>query len=52
LARGEHLLLIAPSFVVPQEHNVMINPDHPMMAEVKIASVEPFRFDPRLAVSP
>jgi hypothetical protein len=38
-----------PSIIIPQERNVMINPAHPLMAEVKVVSTERFRFDPRLA---
>jgi RES domain-containing protein len=49
LAHAQDLVLTAPSFVVPQERNVMINPAHPLMNRVRIDSVEPFRFDPRLA---
>jgi RES domain-containing protein len=51
LAAKEHLILIAPSFVVPQECNVMLNPAHPLMRRVKIISTELFKFDSRLALS-
>ncbi len=49
LTQKQHLVLTAPSFVVPQERNVMINPAHSMMNLVRIDAIEPFRFDPRLA---
>jgi hypothetical protein len=49
LAAAEHLVLVAPSLIVPQECNVMVNPAHRLMTEVRIVSVESFRFDPRLA---
>jgi RES domain-containing protein len=49
LAAGEHLVCTTPSMIVPQERNLMLNPAHPQMARAKIASIEPFRFDPRLA---
>jgi RES domain-containing protein len=49
LARGEDLVLRAPSVVIPQEHNIMLNPAHPRMAEVAIVSTQRFKFDPRLA---
>lgn len=49
LARGEALALIAPSSVVPHEVNVMLNPEHPAMRDVRIVSVEDFRYDPRMA---
>ena len=51
LATGEHAILTAPSFIVPQERNVMINPAHPLMEQIKIVATERFRFDPRLAGS-
>jgi RES domain-containing protein len=49
LTEGKQLVLTAPSFIVPQERNVMINPAHQFMARVKIVSIERFRFDSRLA---
>jgi RES domain-containing protein len=49
LTAQEHLICIVPSVIVPQERNVMINPAHPLMVEIKIVSTERFRFDPRLA---
>ena len=51
LERGEALVLIAPSAVVPQELNAMLNPAHPRMADVRIIPSMPFRFDSRLAVT-
>jgi hypothetical protein len=41
-------MLAAPSMIVPEDLNVMLNPAHPQMREVRIASTRPFRFDPRL----
>lgn len=49
LEAGEALALVAPSAVVPQDLNVMLNPAHPRMADVRVVGVEPFSFDPRLA---
>jgi RES domain-containing protein len=49
LDRGEELVLVAPSTVVPQERNATLNSAHPRMGEVRVISCEPFRFDPRLA---
>ena len=48
LASGTDLVLVAPSVVVPEESNVMINPDHPRIREVAIRSSRRFRLDPRL----
>jgi RES domain-containing protein len=49
LSEGVFLFLSAPSLIVPQECNIMINPAHPLMERVTIISNEPFRFDERLA---
>jgi len=49
LTAQEHLIAAMPSIVVPQERNVMLNPAHRLMSDVKIVSTERFRFDPRLA---
>ena len=51
LERGEALVLIAPSAIVPQERNAMLNPAHPRMIDVRIVASTRFRFDPRLAVT-
>lgn len=43
------LALEAPSAIVPQESNYVINPRHPHFADLKIVrSFEPFSFDERL----
>jgi RES domain-containing protein len=46
---GETLVLRAPSVVVEQEQNVMLNPAHAAMRGVKILDVKPFAFDGRLS---
>ena len=48
LARGSELILKAPSVVIPEELNIMLNPAHPRMRGVRIVSSRTFRFDPRL----
>lgn len=52
LDSAEALVLKAPSIVVPQESNLMFNPAHPRMSEVRIAWTEPFQFDERVAAQP
>ena len=42
------LLLRVPSAVVKGDYNVLINPAHSDMEEVKIAAVEPYLLDERL----
>ena len=46
---GTFLLIKVPSVHVRQEYNILINPHHPEMRNVKITDVEPFIYDPRLA---
>lgn len=48
--RGLDLVLQVPSVLVPEEANLVLNPAHPRMGEVRIVSTRAFRFDPRLAV--
>jgi RES domain-containing protein len=49
LSNGADFVLKAPSVLIPEEMNVMLNPMHPDMRRVRIVSTRPFRFDPRLA---
>lgn len=42
------LWLAVPSAIVPEEFNVLINPAHPGMADVRVTGTRPFRFDRRL----
>lgn len=44
----ESLMLRVPSAVIPQEWNVLLNPQHSEMSRVEILSVEAFGFDKRL----
>ncbi len=48
-SRGVDLVLRAPSVLVPEDLNLMLNPAHPRMHEVAIRSSRRFRFDPRLS---
>ena len=50
LVRGDTLVLEVPSVLVPEETNVILNPAHERMREVKIVSTRAFHFDPRLMV--
>ncbi len=40
--------LVVPSAVVPEEHNVILNPAHPDFAKIQISSMRAFSFDKRL----
>ncbi len=48
LSSHETLLLKVPSAVVPQEHNILINPQHPFIKEVKMLDALPFLIDTRM----
>jgi RES domain-containing protein len=50
IGRGADLVLQAPSVIIPEETNLVLNPAHPQMHDVKIVSMRAFRFDPRLVV--
>jgi RES domain-containing protein len=46
--REKSLVLRVPSAVIAGEYNFLLNPNHPTFGEVRMQSVEPFHFDPRL----
>jgi RES domain-containing protein len=48
IAKGRDLILAAPSVIVPEELNLMLNPAHPRMGEVAIIASRRFHFDARL----
>lgn len=48
LTEGRSLALKVPSAVIPQEHNVLLNPNHPKHAKLSVEAQVPFSFDPRL----
>ncbi|MEX2600660.1 MAG: RES family NAD+ phosphorylase [Balneolaceae bacterium] len=47
IAAQSSLLLFVPSAVIPTEWNVLINPGHPDIENVKQMAVHDFRFDKR-----
>lgn len=40
--------LLVPSAVLPQENNLLLNPQHPDVRRIEIGRPEPFGFDPRM----
>ena len=48
LADSSTLLLSVPSTIIPEEHNLLLNPQHPLFPQLKIAAPTAFHFDPRL----
>jgi RES domain-containing protein len=45
---GDSAAMLVPSVVIPEEANLVLNPDHPDFAAVEIGEARPFSFDPRL----
>jgi len=48
ISAGSSAMLLVPSAAVPQEHNIILNPEHPDFAAILIGEAQPFRFDGRL----
>jgi RES domain-containing protein len=48
LKEQKSALLVVPSVVVPQEHNVLINPAHADAAKITFEKMEKWRYDTRL----
>lgn len=50
LTANKDLLLIVPSVVNPNENNILINPNHSQINQVKIIEASPLKLDPRLFI--
>lgn len=48
IADDTFLWLAVPSAIVPEEHNILLNPRHRAMPRVRVRSTRPFTFDKRL----
>jgi RES domain-containing protein len=48
LERRETLAMRVPSVVLPEESNVIVNPQHPDYVRVQLTVVRPFTFDGRM----
>ncbi len=48
LARQKEPLLVVPSVLVPAQRNILINPQHPHAAVIRIQTEAPFVLDSRL----
>ncbi|WP_095077041.1 RES family NAD+ phosphorylase [Pseudomonas sp. Irchel s3h17] len=48
LKANTHLGLIVPSAVLALERNVVINPNHPAVSQIKVVEVYDFIYDPRM----
>ena len=49
---GSSALLIVPSVILPEEFNVLIDPQHPDSARTTAAKVRKWLYDPRLTRTP
>lgn len=45
------LALSVPSVLIPEENNILLNPQHPDFSKIKIQPSRPFSYDPRLIQS-
>lgn len=48
VAGGQSAVLRIPSTVIPEEDNLLINPDHPDMTQISVSAKTSFMLDPRL----
>ena len=48
IANGKGAVLRVPSALIPQEENVLLNPNHPDFRQIVIHTPQPFRLDPRI----
>lgn len=48
LLSGSSPLLVVPSVIVPEEHNVLINPAHPLLKGIASSKLRKWLYDPRL----
>jgi RES domain-containing protein len=48
IERKQTAVLLVPSTIIPEEFNVLLNPNHADFRKVRIAEAVPFRFDMRL----
>jgi RES domain-containing protein len=46
--KADHLILIVPSALAPNENNWLLNPQHAGFKRVVLATVEPLNYDPRM----
>ena len=48
LKEQKHPVLVIPSVIVPEETNVIINPDHPLSQNIKATALRQWLYDQRL----
>jgi RES domain-containing protein len=50
VSAGDQLAIQVPSIVIPEEFNILLNPNHTGCANLVWSEPRPFRFDPRLFI--
>ena len=48
IAKESSVILQVPSAAIKGEYNYLLNPSHPLTAQVNFGPITPFNFDPRL----
>lgn len=48
IEKASSAVLRVPSVPIPEEHNYLLNPQHPEFKQVRISAAQNFHFDPRL----
>ena len=48
LAEATAPILVVPSVLIPEEHNVLLNPQHPALSTLQAVKVRRWHYDPRL----
>lgn len=46
----KYLIMRAPSIILEEEFNVLLNPAHPMAGKIKVVEIRPFKFDRRFKI--
>ena len=49
---GRGLMLVVPSAIIPESHNVVLNPRHPAFRDIRLEIAREFTFDARMFKSP
>ncbi|MFT6181907.1 MAG: RES domain-containing protein [Paracoccaceae bacterium] len=49
LAHGRTAGVWAPSVIIPEEQNLLLNPNHPDFSKIEVVQTKPFHFDHRLS---
>lgn len=48
LSHGSTVGVLAPSVIIPEEQNLLLNPLHPDFTKIEVVQTKPFHFDHRL----